>query len=85
MGSRNRDQLRLTHQVEHDGLIGGVFTAKVLERGDHEVRRDGWATSARNLPSLGEPLFHSTVGGGDATRHRPGSPRTVLPTVPGHR
>jgi hypothetical protein len=66
MESGNRDRLRLTHQVEHDGLIGAVFTAKVLERGDHEVRRDGWATSARNLPSLGEPLFHSTVGGGDA-------------------
>jgi hypothetical protein len=66
MESGNRDRLRLTHQVEHDGLIGAVFTARVLERADHEVRRDGWATSARNLPSLGEPLFHSTVGGGDA-------------------
>jgi hypothetical protein len=62
----NEDRLRLTHQVEHDGLIGAVFTARVLERGDGEIRRDGWATSARDLPSLGQPIFRSTVGGGDA-------------------
>jgi len=66
MQSGDRDRLRLTHQVEHDGLVGGVFTARVLERGDREVRRDGWATSARELPRLGQPLFRSTVGGGEA-------------------
>jgi hypothetical protein len=66
MQSGDRDRLRLTHQVEHDGLIGAVFTSRMLERGDRKVRRDGWATSARELPSLGEPLLHSTIGGGDA-------------------
>jgi hypothetical protein len=66
MESGNQGRLRLTHQVEHDGLVGAVFTARVLERGDREVRRDGWATSARELPSLGEPLLHSTIGGGNA-------------------
>jgi hypothetical protein len=64
--SGDRGRLRLTHQVEHDGLVGGVFTARVLERADREVRRDGWATSARELPRLGQPLFRSTVGGGEA-------------------
>jgi len=49
-------QLRLTHQVEHD-LASGLFSSKVLERGDTEVRGDGWATSARELPPLGEPLY----------------------------
>jgi len=63
MQGGNQDRLRLTHQVEHEGLTGAVFTAKVLERGDREVRRDGWATSARELPSLGEPLLRSTVEG----------------------
>jgi len=66
MHGGNEDRLRLTHQVEHDGLIGAVFTARVLERGDVELRRDGWATSARDLPSLGPPIFRSTVGGGEA-------------------
>ena len=66
MQSGNQDRLRLTHQVEHDGLTGAVFTARVLERGDREVRRDGWASSARELPSLGEPLLRSTVEGGQA-------------------
>ena len=66
MHGGNEDRLRLTHQVEHDGLIGAVFTARVLERGDVELRRDGWATSARDLPSLGQPIFRSTVGGGHA-------------------
>jgi hypothetical protein len=51
------DQLRLTHQVEHDGLAAGLFSSKLLERGDAEVRSDGWATSARELPELGEPLY----------------------------
>jgi Domain of unknown function (DUF5925) len=53
----SRDQLRLTHQVEHDGLAAGLFSSKLLERGDSEVKGDGWATSARELPSLGEPLY----------------------------
>jgi hypothetical protein len=61
LGDRNR--LRLTHQVEHDGLVGGVFTARVLERSDREVRRDGWAASARELPPLGQPMFRSTAPG----------------------
>ena len=34
MQSGDRDRLRLTHQVEHDGLIGAVFTSRMLERGD---------------------------------------------------
>jgi hypothetical protein len=51
-----QNQLRLTHQVEHD-LASGLFSSKVLERGDTEVRGDGWATSARELPPLGEPLY----------------------------
>jgi hypothetical protein len=51
------DQLRLTHQVEHDGLASGLFSSKLLERGDTEVKGDGWATSARELPPLGEPLY----------------------------
>jgi len=55
-----RDQLRLTHQVEHDGLIAGLFDSRLLERGDCEIRRDGWATSARELPGLGQPLFRSS-------------------------
>ena len=58
--------LRLTHQVEHDGLPPGLFTARVLERGDREVRRDGWATSARELPALGERLFRSSAEGGES-------------------
>lgn len=52
-----RDQLRLTHQVEHDGLAAGLFSSKLLERGDSEVKGDGWATSARELPELGAPLY----------------------------
>ena len=58
--------LRLTHQVEHDGLAGGLFTTRVLERGDREVRRDGWATSARALPPLGEPLFRASTEGSES-------------------
>ena len=58
--------LRLTHGVEHDGLMGGVFAARVLERGDRDVRRDGWATSARELPPLGEPLLRASVEGGES-------------------
>jgi hypothetical protein len=54
-----RNQLRLTHQVEHD-LLDGLFHSRVLERGDRELRRDGWATSARELPDLGEPLLRSS-------------------------
>jgi len=53
-----RHQLRLTHQIEHD-LVDGLFNSRVLERGDRELRRDGWATSARELPELGEPLFRN--------------------------
>jgi Domain of unknown function (DUF5925)/ATPase family associated with various cellular activities (AAA) len=58
VSSEARDQLRLTHQVEHD-LVDGLFNSRVLERGDCELRRDGWATSARELPDLGEPIFRS--------------------------
>jgi hypothetical protein len=58
-------RLQLTHQVEHDGLAGGLFTTRVLERGDREVRRDGWATSVRELPPLGQPLFRASVEGGE--------------------
>lgn len=50
-----QEQLRLNHQVDHD-LASGLFNSKVLERGDTEVRSDGWATSAREVPPLGEPL-----------------------------
>ena len=57
-----RDLLRLTHQVEHD-LLDGLFHARLLERGDRELRRDGWATSARELPTLGEPLFRVSTEG----------------------
>jgi hypothetical protein len=56
-----QNQLRLTHQVEHD-LASGLFSSKVLERGDVEVRGDGWATSARELPPLGKPLYHYRAG-----------------------
>jgi hypothetical protein len=59
MAGRDYERLQLTHQVEHDGLTGGVFTAHLLARGDAAVRREGWATSARELPDLGEPLFHA--------------------------
>jgi hypothetical protein len=38
----------------------------VLERGDREVRRDGWATSARNLPPLGAPVFRASHEGGES-------------------
>jgi hypothetical protein len=57
-------QLRLTHQVEHD-LVDGLFSSRVLERGDREVKRDGWPTSARELPDLGEPLFRTSAEGMD--------------------
>jgi hypothetical protein len=57
--------LRLTHQVEHDGLAGGLFTAQALARGDREVRRDGWATSVRELPPLGHAIFRTSVEGGE--------------------
>jgi hypothetical protein len=62
----HEDKLRLTHQVEHDGLIGAMFTTRALERRDREVRRDGWATSARELPALGEPIFRTRADGGEA-------------------
>jgi hypothetical protein len=62
----HEDKLRLTHQVEHDGLVGAMFTTRALERHDREVRRDGWATSARELPSLGEPIFRTRADGGEA-------------------
>jgi hypothetical protein len=65
-GQRDYDRLQLTHQVEHDGLTGGLFTARLLARGDAEVRREGWATSARKLPSLGETLFHSDAEVGES-------------------
>jgi hypothetical protein len=52
-----RNQLRLTHQVEHDGLAAGLFSSRLLERGDTEVKGDGWATSARELPELSEPIY----------------------------
>jgi Domain of unknown function (DUF5925)/ATPase family associated with various cellular activities (AAA) len=55
-----RHQLRLTHQIEHD-LADGLFSSRVLERGDRELRTDGWATSARELPDLGEPLFRRSA------------------------
>lgn len=60
MTTEPRHQLRLTHQIEHD-LVDGLFNSRVLERGDRELRRDGWATSARELPELGEPLFRSSA------------------------
>jgi ATPase family associated with various cellular activities (AAA) len=59
MSGRDYERLQLTHQVEHDGLTGGVFTARLLERGDTAMRREGWATSVRELPDLGAPLFHA--------------------------
>jgi len=59
----SRDQLRLTHQVEHEGLAAGLFSSKLLERGDTEVRADGWATSTRELPPLGEPLYRYRAEG----------------------
>lgn len=65
MAEDHSARLRLTHQVEHDGLAGGLFITRVLERGDREVRRDGWATSARELPPLGQPLFRASVEGGE--------------------
>jgi Domain of unknown function (DUF5925)/ATPase family associated with various cellular activities (AAA) len=55
-----RHQLRLTHQIEHD-LADGLFSSRVLERGDRELRTDGWTTSARELPDLGEPLFRRSA------------------------
>jgi len=66
MPGAHDDKLRLIHQVEHDGLTGAMFTARTLERGDREVRRDAWATSARELPSLGEPIFRARADGGEA-------------------
>ena len=63
---RDYDRLQLTHQVEHDGLTGGLFTARLLARGDAEVRREGWATSARELPLLGRTLFHSDAEIGES-------------------
>lgn len=62
MSSEPRHQLRLTHQIEHD-LADGLFDSYVLERRYREVRRDGWATSARELPKLGEVLFRNTREG----------------------
>ena len=62
MSSEPRHQLRLTHQIEHD-LADGLFASYVLERRYREVRRDGWATSARELPKLGEVLFRNTREG----------------------
>ncbi len=35
--------------------MGGLFNTRLLERGDREFRREGWATSARELPRLGRP------------------------------
>src|SRR6266540_4851247 len=63
---RDYDRVQLTHQVEHDGLTGGLFTARLLARGDAEVRREGWATSARELPLLGRTLFHSDAEIGES-------------------
>jgi hypothetical protein len=53
-----RHQLRLTHHIDHD-LVDGLFNSRMLDRGDRELFRDGWATSARELPELGEPLFRT--------------------------
>ncbi|HWJ32703.1 MAG TPA: DUF5925 domain-containing protein [Gaiellaceae bacterium] len=53
---------RLTRQVDHD-LLHGLFHARLLERSDRELRRDGWATAARKLPDLGEPLFRMSSEG----------------------
>jgi hypothetical protein len=57
-----KPELQLTHQVEHD-LLDGLFHARLLERGDRELRRDGWPTAARELPDLGEPLFRVSTEG----------------------
>jgi hypothetical protein len=62
VSSEPRHQLRLTHQIEHD-LVDGLFDSHVLARGDRELRRDGWATSARELPDLGKPLFRNRMEG----------------------
>ena len=60
MTTEPREQLRLTHQIEHD-LVDGLFNSYVLERRYRELRRDGWATSARELPELGEILLRQRV------------------------
>src|SRR5262245_36818524 len=46
-------------------MVSGLFTSKVLERGDTDVRSEGWATSARELPSLGEHLYRYRGEGRD--------------------
>jgi Domain of unknown function (DUF5925) len=58
--------LRLIHAVEQNGLMGGLFNTRLLERGDREFRREGWATSARELPPLGQPIFRACSDGGES-------------------
>jgi Domain of unknown function (DUF5925)/ATPase family associated with various cellular activities (AAA) len=63
--SEPRHELRLTHQVEHD-LVDGLFDSYVLERRDRELRREGWATSVRELPELGQVLFRNKSEGAES-------------------
>jgi hypothetical protein len=47
--------LRLGHEVHQvDDALSGVFLARVLEHGLKHSRVDGWATSVRAFPELGE-------------------------------
>lgn len=71
MTEEPRHELRLTHQVEHD-LVDGLFDSYVLQRRDRELRREGWATSKRELPELGEVLLRNKMEGAESVLLRAG-------------
>jgi len=46
--------------------MAGLFNTRLLERGDREFRREGWATSARDLPPVGQPIFRARSEDGES-------------------
>lgn len=59
-----RDKIELTHEV-HDSAAA-LFTAWVVDRGLKQSRFASWATAARSLEPLGEPLHRRSGSGHDS-------------------
>jgi hypothetical protein len=66
VSERSKDRLRFTHQLDQSSLPTALFHERLLERGDTEQRQDGWATSKREIPALGETLFRFATHGGES-------------------
>lgn len=52
-------KVELSHPVQLDSLIGGVFVSRVASEGLAFVHQDGWRTVAPE-PDLGKPLMRSS-------------------------